>query len=329
MFRTVLIGAWLVLAAPAIANAESSSLTPEQQQELDRFRDIYRSEHPKTGDVPLAAANATLHLGDRYYFLDAADAKRVLIEAWGNPPGSADGVLGVVFPKDKTFLDSWGAVVTYDSVGYVSDKDAKSANYDKVLQQSRDDEDKGNQERAKSSAPPIHLVGWAQAPTYDPASHSEVWARDLKFGDQKVDTLNYDTRILGRRGVLSLNLVSTMDELALARAAANDLAHSASFDPGSRYADFSEGQDKKAAFGVAGLVAAGLGVAAAQKFGMLAILLLAAKKGAVVLVAAFAWLSTRFRKFFGLQGKTKSAATSLQIGAQTEAVPTQSVDEKV
>ena len=329
MFRTACIAAALMLAAPAIVNAEESKLTPEQQKELDQLREIYRSEHPKTGDVPLGVASATLHLGDRYYFLDAADAKEVLVEAWGNPPGSADNVLGVIFPKDKTFLDSWGAVVTYDPAGYVSDKDAKSANYGKVLQQSRDDEDKDNQERAKSNAPPIHLIGWAQAPTYDPASHSEVWARDLKFGAEQIDTLNYDTRILGRRGVLSLNLVSTMDQVAQVRAAANDLAHSASFDPGSRYADFSEGQDKKAAFGVTGLVAAGLGVAAAQKFGLLAILLLAAKKGAVVLVAAFAWLAARFKKFFGLKGKTKAVATPLKIGAQTEAVPTETADEKV
>ena len=313
MLRTLCIGACLILAAPAVANAEDSKFTPEQQKELARFREIYQSEHPKTGDVPLAAANATLHLGDRYYFLDAADAKRVLIEAWDNPPGAADGVLGVIFPKDKTFLDSWGAVITYDSVGYVSDKDAKNANYDKVLQQSRDDEGEVNARRAKSNAPPIHLVGWAQAPTYDPASHSEVWARDLKFGDEKLDTLNYDTRILGRRGVLSLNLVSTMDQLPLARAAANDLARSTLFDAGSRYADFSEGQDKKAAFGVAGLVAAGLGVAAAQKLGLIAIVLLAAKKGAVVLVAAVAWLSTRFRKMFGLKPKPGAVQAPAQI----------------
>lgn len=313
MFKALCVGACLVLAAPLIAVAQDQTLTPEQQKELERFRQIYQSEHPQTGEVPLAAAKATLHLGDGYYFLDAADAKRVLFEVWRNPPGGADDVLGLVFPKGKTFLDSWGAVVTYDAEGYVSDKDAKNADYAKLLKQAQDGEDQENQQRSKDGFPTMHLIGWAQTPTYDLENHSEIWAREIKASDEQVHTLNYDTRILGRRGVLSLNLVSTMDQLAEARSAATNLARLTSFDVGSRYVDYQEGQDKKAAYGVAGLVAAGLGVAAAQKFGLLAILLLAAKKGLVLILAAGAWLSTRLRKLFGAKDKSKADATGLSL----------------
>lgn len=328
MFKAVFVGACLALAASMAAAAQDQNLTPEQQKELEKYRAIYQSEHPKTGDVPLGPANATLHLGDRYYFLDAADAKRVLLEAWDNPPGSADGVLGLVLPKGKTFLDSWGAVVTYDPEGYVPDEDAKTADYDKVLKQAQDGEDEVNRQRSKDGFATLHLVGWAQTPTYDQASHSEVWARDFKIGDAPADTLNYDTRILGRRGVLSLNLISTMDRLADARASANDLARLASFDAGSRYSDYQEGQDKKAAHGVAGLVAAGLGVAAAQKFGLIAILLLAAKKGFVVVLAALAWLSTRFKKMFGVKDKPKTGSAPLSLSADQNPVPA-NIEDKV
>jgi uncharacterized membrane-anchored protein len=68
--------------------------------------------------------------------------------------------------------------------------------------------------------------------------------------------------------------------------------------PGQTYADFHKGQDKMAEYGVAGLIAAGVGAAAAKKLGLLAILLVFLKKGAVVLVAAFGGVAAWFRKTF-------------------------------
>jgi uncharacterized membrane-anchored protein len=307
MIRGCILGLCLGLALPMAAMAaEDQALTPEQQKELAKFKAIYDSETRRTGDVRIDKANVTLHLGDRFYFLGPDDAKRVLLEAWNNPPDSADGVAGIIFPAGRNFLDSWGAVVTYEVTGYVTDKDAKDADYTKLLTESRKDEDNINENRKKDGFPAIHLVGWAQQPTYDGTTHSEIWARDLQFAGQKVDTLNYDLRLLNRRGVLSLNLVSSMDALPEARAAALDLSRTAAFDAGSRYEDYKAG-DKKAAYGVAGLVAAGLGVAAAQKFGLLAIGLLFLKKAAVFIVAGFAALGARFRKLFGLKPKPKPA----------------------
>jgi uncharacterized membrane-anchored protein len=319
--RPCLLAAGLLLATPAAAAAQDRPLTPAEQQRLQQLKGILASEHPQTGDIRIPAANTTLHLGERYYFLGPADAKRVLTEGWGNPPAGADHVLGIVFPKDKTFADSWGAVLTYDAAGYVSDKDAKTANYDKFLDQARKAEDEVNQQRQKGGFPAIHLVGWAQAPTYDPASHSEVWARQIRFGGESVDTLNYDTRILGRSGVLSLNLVSSMDRLAEARTAANDLARTASFDAGSRYEDYKDGSDKKAEYGIGGLIAAGLGVAAAQKFGLLALIALFAKKAFVLIAAAGAWLAARFRKLTGAGRKAKTGPAQPSLAGPDDSAP--------
>ena len=297
----------LALAAPLTAAAQDKLLPPDPAKEMARMKALYDSQTRRTGDVHIDAASVTLHLGDRYYFLGPDDAKRVLTEGWDNPPDSATGVLGMIIPKGRTFLDSWGAVITYDLSGYVSDKDADTADYDRLLDQARKGEDDENADRKKGGFPAVHLAGWAQKPTFDKASHSEIWARDIQFAGQPVDTLNYDLRILNRRGVLSLNLVSAMDHLAETRAAAADLARTASFDAGSRYTDYTEGQDRKAAYGVAGLVAAGLGVAAAQKLGGLALIALFLKKGAVLIAAAVAWIAARFRKLLGLGGKPKAA----------------------
>jgi len=256
----------LLLASPGGAVPAAPKIPPEMLQ-------FEKSLHKRTGDIAIPEAHATLHLGDRYYFLPADEAKAVLTKVWGNPPDAGNGVLGLVFEKNASIFDQlWGAVVTYEDTGYVSDKDAKTEDYDKVVEQIRSSESEVNAERQKGGYPTIHLMGWAQQPSYDPASHSLIWARDLKFSDSKVDTLNYDVRLLGRRGVLSLNMLSDMDHLAEVRAAAKDFGQAAAFDTGSRYADYDASVDKTAEYGLAGLVAAGAGVAVAKKLGLLAIL---------------------------------------------------------
>jgi uncharacterized membrane-anchored protein len=288
-----------MLAGRAAAQPDAAAASEADKAAIAKAQQLLASLHPMTGDVPVPGADATLHLGDRYYFLGAADAKRVLTEAWRNPPDAVNGVLGLVFPKGSTFMDdSWGAVVTYNADGYVSDRDAKTTNYDKLLQDMRSGEDDDNAQRRKQGFETVHLVGWAQTPSYDDHGHALVWARDLKIGDKADDVLNYDVRELGRRGVLSLNLIDKMTHIGAIRPAAQDLAQVASFNSGARYEDYKSGIDKKAAYGVAGLIAAGAGVALAQKAGLIGLALLFLKKGAVIIIAAFSGLAAWFRNLF-------------------------------
>jgi uncharacterized membrane-anchored protein len=272
-----------LIAGATRAAAPDAPPSAAERAEIAKAEALLKSLHPTHGDIKLPGADATLHLGDRYYFLGPADAKRVLVEGWGNPPDAADGVLGLVFPAGASPL---------------SDAEAKTTDYGKLLESMRSNEDQVNDERKKQNIPAIHLVGWAQAPVYDPAHHSLIWARDIQFADQKIDTLNYDVRELGRRGVLSLNIVYRMPDLASVRTAATDLGAVTGFDPGARYTDYQNGVDKRAAYGVAGLVAAGAGVALAQKAGLLALLLLFLKKGFVVIIAGGAALFARIKAAF-------------------------------
>ena len=291
-------------AAPALAQdsgAPGAEPTAAEKAQVEKYKAILASLHPMRGDVPIPGAAATLHLGDGYYFLNATDAKRVLTEGWGNPPEAVSNTLGMIFPQGKAFTDdTWGAVVTYQPDGYISDSDAKTADYSKLLHDMQSGEDDENKARKDKGFEPIHLVGWAQAPSYDPARHTVIWARELQFGDAPEHTLNYDVRELGRRGVLSVNIIDKMSHLQAIRAAAAGLGGMAAFDPGSRYADYQSGVDKKAAYGIAGLVAAGAGVVLAQKLGLIGIALLFLKKGIVLVIAAFsgglAWLRNKFSR---------------------------------
>ena len=276
MIRRNSAGALALALALVLAPAATWADAPQAQSqkippELVKFE---AGLHKQSGDVAIPAANATLHLGDRYYFIPADEAATVLTKVWGNPPSATEGVLGLVIEQGKSIYDNvWSAVVTYEDTGYVPDKNAKSEDYDKVEQQILDSEPDVNAERQKQGYATMHLVGWAQPPSYDPAQHSLIWARDIKFSDAPVDTLNYDVRLLGRKGVLSLNMLSTMNDLSEVRGAASDFGKAASFNPGATYADYDASVDKTAEFGLAGLVAAGAGIVIAKKLGFLAIAL--------------------------------------------------------
>lgn len=267
--------------------------------EAVRLEGVLKSQHPQTGDVRIPEAEATLHLGTRYYFLKPNEAKQVLRE-WGNPPEAAEGVLGLIFPAGTTFLDkdAWAGVVTYEQAGYISDEDADQTDYQALLDEAHKGEDEKNRKREKDGFPSVHLVGWAQPPAYDKDHHYLIWARDLRFGGMDEDTLNYDVRVLGRRGYLSLNIIAGMSQLPQIRPAAAQLAAITTFDAGSAYADYDPGSDHKAEYGIAGLVAGGLGLAAAQKFGLLAAIALFAKKGIVLIAAAGAAVIARVKSLF-------------------------------
>lgn len=286
--------------------APAPSITAEQQAYVAKIEQIAASQKALTGDIALTEAKATLHLGGAYYFLGPEDSRKVLVDAWGNPPSAADNVLGMVFPKGAKFYepDVWGAVVTYEGTGYVSDDDARTADYGELMTQMQQGQEDANSSRKEQGYPALHLVGWAQQPTYDATRHSVVWAQNLRSEGATKNGLNYDVRLLGRNGVLSLNMLSSMDQLADVNAAAGNLARAASFDSGARYEDYIPDVDKKAGYGIAGLVAAGAGVAAAKKLGFLAIVLGFGKKFIVLIAIAGAAIARFAGRFF--KGKSEN-----------------------
>tara|TARA_R110002167_G_scaffold7718_3_gene36255 strand:+ start:512 stop:1567 length:1056 start_codon:yes stop_codon:yes gene_type:complete len=332
MFRRLVLAlsAAIILAGGGMsARADEVPVQPvmptaAQSAEIAQMQAVVDSLKPQTGAIDLPQAHTSLNLGDAYYYLDAADSRRVLVDLWGNPPGNADGVLGMVFPTGKSPMDdTWGAVISYSADGYVSDAEATGYDYDALLNRLRDGEAANNRERQKNGYAEIELAGWAQAPTYDPDRHALIWAKDLTFSDADIHTLNYDVRVLGRRGVLSMNIVSVMPDLANVSEAANGLMQTASFAPGSRYTDFVEGVDRKAEFGLAGLVAGGAAVLVAKKVGLIGILLLVLKKGAVIILAGLAGIGTWVRRMFGGKagGEFSTPGTGIAPKAALEADP--------
>jgi len=278
------------------------------------------------GAIVLKGNIATLDVPTTFRFIGADASKRLLEQAWGNPPGSASYVLGMLFPTSISPLteEGWGVVISFDEDGHVDDKGAESIDYSKLLKQMQDATEEDNKERVKAGGKPAHLIGWAEPPSYNAQTHKMYWAKELAFGDNDHHTLNYNVRVLGRRGVLVLNAVANMDQLPAIKADMQKVLTFVEFNAGHRYADFIASTDRKAAYGIAGLVAG----AVAMKAGFFKVLLaalLAAKKLILIGLAAFAAF---FKKLFG--GKKGELATvpASGGGGSVTPPPTQSFTPK-
>jgi uncharacterized membrane-anchored protein len=246
----------------------------------------------QTGTVTLKDGLAKINLTDDFRFLDNADARKVLHDMWGNPDDP--DVLGMIFPKDKGPLDdgTWAVTINYENGGYVKDDDAEKINYDDLLKKMQQQTREADPERVKEGYPSIELVGWAAPPHYDKATHKLYWAKELKVGSYTEHTLNYDIRILGRRGVLVLGAISSMNTFPEIDQKVPQILAMVDFQPGNTYADFDPKIDKVAEYGLATLIAGGA-LAGAAKLGLFGLLfkyivvvVLALKKAVIVVIVA-------------------------------------------
>ena len=238
---------------------------------------------------------AQLDLAEGYVFLDAKDA-RTLLEAAGNTPDGSE--VGLVAPAAED--QNWFVIFDYSEVGYVSDSEKDKIDADALLKGIKEGTEESNAVRKEKGIPGLHVVGWQQRPSYDSATHNLTWAILAKddTGDRVV---NFNVRLLGRRGYMSATLVDDPSRIAAARPHLDRILTDFSYKSGNRYAEFRPG-DKVAEYGLVALMAGGAGAAAA-KTGLFAALgkLLAKGGKAVVLlvVGAAAALRKLVKSVFG------------------------------
>ncbi len=263
---------------------------------------------PHSGIVTVGNGLATLQVPPTFRYVDGPAARRLLTQAWGNPPAASEGVLGMLYPADVSPLDSgsWGVIISFDQDGYVDDSGAESIDYTKLMQQMQQQIAASNEQRRKEGYATAQLIGWAEPPHYSRETHKLYWAKELAFSDSPAHhTLNYSVRVLGRRGVLVLNAVSSMNALPQIEKSMQTVIGFVEFNEGHRYQDFIPGADKKAAYGVAGLIV-GAVAAKAGFFKLLWVGILAFKK---LIVAGIAAAGVALRRLFGRQKQTPQAPT--------------------
>jgi uncharacterized membrane-anchored protein len=263
---------WLACATTVLLPS-FAALAQNSKQEILRTLDF------RSGTITLGDDLATINLSERFRYIDSSDAQTFLSTIWDNPPGIGARSLGMIIPVDVSPLanEGWGVVVSYEPSGHVRDDDANKIDYDALLREMQDATKKRNQQRTAAGYPSLELVGWARPPYYDAKDKKLYWAKRLRSSDGKTDSLNYDVRILGRSGVLTLNILGDIDGLQKIDREIPGLLDMVSFKTGNLYSEFNPSRDKAASYRVAGLIAGGV----LEKLGFfegLLVFLLASKK---------------------------------------------------
>lgn len=292
------LSAPLALAAPPLAqdDAAAEQADPELQAYLDALEALPWVDGPASGEL---GRWAEVEVGQGMRFLGAEGARKYL-ELCGNPTDGSE--LGLVSSSD----DVWFALFEFDESGYVEDDEKEELDADAILEGLREGQEQGNEIRRKSGLPTLEILGWMRPPHYDPDTNNLEWATRARSSDGGT-SVNLNTRLLGRHGVMSATLVAAPEDLEAVLPAYREQLAGFSFKPGERYTEYVQG-DRIAEYGLTGLIAGGVAVGL-LKSGLLAKLWKPIAFGLVVL-AGFA------KKLFG---RKRDAAPSRTVIADAPA----------
>lgn len=255
-------------------------------------------------------SQATIQLPRGFQITDHAGAQ-IYMEIQGNPSNSS--YQSIVTLTENPFVDF--LVFMYDNSGKVDDSDANSIDANELLDQLRANTIAGNVQRKQAGQESLFVDGWIIPPHYNTAAKRLEWA--YRMHSEKVyGNANWDTRILGRHGVMSVKLVASPDQIESILPGVNQLLQGFSFNTGSDYAAWRSG-DKVAAFGVAALVT-GSTTAVATKLGFFQKFGLFLAKFFYVIVAG---LGAVFWRFFGGSSKRMSETDPLKAGTPDLTLP--------
>jgi uncharacterized membrane-anchored protein len=190
----------------------------------------------------------------------------------------------------------------------VKDDEKKTLDKKKIFESLKEGNDAGNDERRRRGWEPIYLTGWERPPYYDDSTHNLTWA--LRIASASDTSINHSVRLLGRGGVMKVDLVISPDAFTDALPTFDEMIAGTTFVAGQRYSEWRSG-DKIAKYGLTALVAGGAG-AAAMKLGLfgklwklIATALAAAGKAIVAGVVA---IGAFFKRLFGKRDKSPGTA---------------------
>lgn len=235
-------------ALAAIAQNHKRRATPSpspiQIGESDELQKVKWQEGPSIGDL---GNTAQVHVPAGYVFAGANDT-RLIMESNHNPTTGRE--LGFVSPAGQ----DWFAVFEFEDVGYIRDDEKNSLDADALLDSIKAGTEAGNKERIRRGWSTMTIVGWEQQPRYNESTHNLEWAVRAESDGSPI--INYNTRLLGRGGVMEVTLVTDPATLEANLPKFKTMLAGFDFIQGQRYAEFRQG-DKMAGYGLTGLIVGG------------------------------------------------------------------------
>lgn len=240
---------------------------------------------PATGAI---ADNATIAIPEDYVFLDADETARYVVLSQ-NIPSEGEQLFAPT-------SGHWDAYFEFSPEGYI--KDNETLDPDELMASMKSSQEESNAERRRRGWTELEMVGWHIEPRYDPQTRVLEWATVLKDKDDAASqTVNYNTRVLGRKGVMTVQLVASPARFDASLAQFKDALEGFQYKQGERYADYKAG-DHVAEYGLAALVAGGALAIGSKKgfFGMIAAFFAATWK---VIIPLFVGLGLWAKRLFG------------------------------
>lgn len=263
--RCGLLSLVCALSLPLLAPAESAAKpAPAAKAEAEAEAEPKAAESPESKILnslkwtvgPGKAAigkQAQIEIPEGTRLTDG-NGTRKMLEMMHNPTGSHE--LGLL-TNDQ--LD-WFVIFEFEDIGYVKDADKEKLDGNAILESLREGNEIANEERTKRGWPAITIVGWHTAPFYNKETNNLEWC--IKGQSQGRDLVNYNTRILGRGGVMSANLLVDPEALDATLPQVKTILRGFSYVEGHKYSQWKTG-DKIAKYGLSALVMGGaVGVAA-------------------------------------------------------------------
>ena len=262
--------------------AEPANAAAPDAEEAPTIPHIVGPQHVELGH------NASIDLPDGMILVERTAAQDLMRKA-GN---SADTVVALVAPRAAG--PTWHVIIEADDVGYVDDDDANDIDPSDMLEDFKHGTLEQNKVRKEKGVPELFVDRWSEPPRYEHAQHHLVWG--LAVHDSEGPAVNFFTRLLGREGFLSVNLIDDPAKIEASKAQALSVLTAVHFASGSRYEDHAT-SDKSSGMGLKALMLGGAGLLVAKKTGILIAILLALKKALIFVAVAvggfFKWLFRR------------------------------------
>jgi uncharacterized membrane-anchored protein len=273
VLRVSCIAAFFLCAAGPVASA---ARRPPAQAESPEDSEQGKTEDQGSGDGEavkvLKSVNwtvgpgkatvgnqAEVHIPEGTRFT-GGDGTRKMLELMHNPTDGSE--LGLL--TNDTL--EWFVIFEFEDIGYVKDADKEKLDGNELLAALRKGNEAGNEERKRRGWSLISIDGWHTPPFYNKETNNLEWC--IRGSSEGHEIVNYNTRILGRAGVMSANLLVAPEALDATLATIKGILKGFSYIQGQKYSEWKSG-DKIAKYGLSALVVGGA-VGLAAKMGFLA-----------------------------------------------------------
>jgi len=271
----------LLAAAPVAAQPAGAEPQPSETQK--QFQSIQWTQGPAKVGI---GGHAEIQVPEGFAYTGASGAQK-LLELMHNPTSGTE--LGILTDKD---LDIF-VLFEFEDIGYVKDAEKEKLDGDDILKSIREGNESSNEARKERGWPAITIVGWHTAPFYNRETNNLEWC--IKGESEGHPIVNYNTRILGRQGVMSANLMVDPEKLDATLPVVKKLLGGYAFVEGKRYSQYVSG-DKIAKYGLSALVVGGA-VGLAAKTGLLAKLALMLGKLWKAIILGIIGIGVGIKKF--------------------------------